>query len=100
MDAGTLREQSENGELFILTTAEDTEVVPVSHLGENGVLDGLPEVTKVLHNGGWRSRWTGAGWLAQPLDSLEGRSVVEWLREGGDSELPVQLARAMVVARS
>ncbi|HET9211008.1 MAG TPA: hypothetical protein VFR03_11450 [Thermoanaerobaculia bacterium] len=76
-----------------LTTADDAMVYPVFQFDDqNRVLQGLPEVLECFP-AGYVDDWALAGWLVSPLRSLEGLSVVQWLREGRD------LAPVLVLAR-
>jgi TraM recognition site of TraD and TraG len=88
-----LRGRAESGRLLILQTRRGTEVVPASHFSGGRPLTGLDEVLEALARTDW-SDWSRAGWLATPLGGLGGKSVLEWLREGRDVEMPATIAEA------
>jgi hypothetical protein len=79
--------------LLGLKTADGVIVYPAFQFGErNEVLAGLPDVLQCFRDSGVDD-WTLAGWLVSPSRTLEGRSAVEWLRQGFDPEPVLHLAR-------
>jgi hypothetical protein len=89
-----IRGRMEMERLLVLTTQRGTEVVPASHLTEHGVLPGLEGVLAGLARTDW-SAWSKAGWLAQPLAGLGGRSTLDWLRDGLEPSLPATIAAGL-----
>jgi hypothetical protein len=88
-----IADRRERRTLLALKTADGTLVYPTFQFGEhNEVLTGLPEVLQRFHGSGVDD-WTLAGWLVSPSRTLDGRSVVEWLRLGRDPEPVLRLAR-------
>jgi len=70
--------------LLALRTADGVVVHPVFQFDEqNRVLEGLPAVLQIVAASGV-DEWTLAGWLVSPSTPLEGKSPIEWLREGRD----------------
>lgn len=79
--------------LLGLRTADGTWVYPASQFDDSGgVVDGLSQVLQVLAAAPV-DEWTAAGWLAAGQDELGSQTVFEWLRSGGDPQVPVVLAR-------
>lgn len=78
--------------LLGLKTADGVIVYPTFQFGErNEVLTGLAEVLQRFRDS-HVDDWTLAGWLVSPSRTLEGRSAVEWLRQGLDPEPVLHLA--------
>lgn len=75
-----------------LKTADGSVVFPAFQFDEhNRVIAGLPEVLQFFREAPVDD-WTLAGWLVAPMRSLEGRSVIDWLRTGGQRDLVLALA--------
>lgn len=75
-------------------TSEGRFIYPVWQFQDDGqLLPGLPEVLKVLATG-IDDAWTWALWLQTPVPGeLDGKTVTDWLRGGGDVESILRLAR-------
>ena len=56
------------------------------------VLPGLAEILKCVHSGDAED-WNFAAWLVSPVDALHGKSAIQWLRDGGELEPVLTLAR-------
>jgi len=88
-----IADRRKRGTVLGLKTADGVVVYPVFQFDEkNRILPGLPEVLQCFR-GVPVDDWTLAGWLVSPLRLLEGRSVVDWLRRGGELEPVLTLAR-------
>jgi hypothetical protein len=86
-------DRRERGTLLGLKTADGLVVYPTFQLDpRNKVLPGLPEILQCFRGGG-ADDWTVAGWLVSPLAPLDGRSVVQAIRDGEDLKLLLALAR-------
>lgn len=74
-------------------TAEGELIYPVWQFQDDGeLLPGLPAVLEVLASG-INDGWTWALWLQTVVPGeLDGKTVTEWLRDGGDVEPVLQLA--------
>jgi hypothetical protein len=80
--------------LLALRTADSKVVIPAFQLGPDfKPLPGLEPVLRLLGDD-IVDDWTLASWLTAPQDRLEGRSVVQHLRAGGNA------AEVLVVAES
>lgn len=76
-----------------LKTSDKKTIYPAFQFDEqNRVVSGLSEVLLSFRDSGVDD-WTLAGWLVSPSGSLDGRSVVEWLRQGRELEPALALAR-------
>ncbi|MFD1846447.1 hypothetical protein [Arthrobacter flavus] len=75
-------------------TADGRFIYPVWQFQNDGrLLARLPEVLKVLA-AGIDDPWTWALWLQSAVDEeLDGKTVTQWLRDGGDVEPVLRLAR-------
>ncbi len=83
--------------LLGLRTADGVVVYPAFQFDEhNGTLPRLPDILQCFRNTGVDD-WTLAGWLVAPSRSLEGHSVVDWLRQG--REIEPALGTALDAAR-
>lgn len=86
--------------LFGLKTADGVIVYPAFQFdaseasGRRRIIAGLPEVLRCLESAAI-SDWTVAGWLVADQEALGGRSVIHHLRDGGDIEPVLALARNM-----
>ncbi|HXU30576.1 MAG TPA: hypothetical protein VN851_08380 [Thermoanaerobaculia bacterium] len=88
-----LADRRERRTILGLKTADGVVVYPAFQFdAKNQILRGMPEVLQSFR-GIDVDDWTIAGWLVSPSRVLEGRSVVEWLRQGRDLEPAVTLAR-------
>lgn len=81
------------GTIIGCLTAEGEITYPVWQFRDDGeLLPGLPAILKVLKSG-ISDAWTWALWLQSAVpDELDGKTVTEWLREGGDVEPALGLA--------
>lgn len=83
--------------ILALETSDGAVVYPAFQFHQGALLPGLPKLLRRFPletvDG-----WTLAAWLVAPQPGLEGRSVVEWLREGGDPG-PVEALAAEQAAR-
>lgn len=82
--------------LLALRTSDGHTVYPAWQLASGQVVPGLAEVLQSFapdDAGELVDPWTLAGWLRQPLDSLDGQSVASRLVDG-DVPAAVQAARA------
>jgi len=83
----------ERGTLLGLKTADGRVVYPTFQFGEaNRLIPGLAEVIRCFRRSEVEA-WILASWLVSPLRSLEGQSVLEWLRSGKDLQPLLVLAR-------
>lgn len=88
-----LEDRTEHREILGLQTADGVLVYPAFQFDEqNRIVQGLPEVFQCFP-ADCVNDWALAGWLVSPLQTLDGKSVVHWLRDGED------LASALVLAR-
>lgn len=78
--------------LLALRTADDHLVWPAFQFDGSRPLAGLARVLGAF--GGDVDEWMVARWLVAPQARLDHRSVVEWLRTGGDLDAAVALAAA------
>lgn len=69
--------------LLAVTTSDGKVLFPMFQFDGLEMLAGLPDVMAVFA-GVPVDDWTLASWLLAPSDSLEGLSVVDWLRAGRD----------------
>lgn len=88
-----IADRRKRGTVLGLKTADGVVVYPTFQFDErNRVLPGLAEVLQCFR-GVPVDDWTLAGWLVSPLRPLDGRSVIDWLRLGGELEPVLVLAR-------
>ncbi|HKI02621.1 MAG TPA: hypothetical protein VKK31_11620 [Thermoanaerobaculia bacterium] len=88
-----IADRRERRTLLGLKTADGVVVYPTFQFDErNRVLTGLAEVLQVFHDGAVDD-WTLAGLLVSPMTSLQGQSLIQWLRAGGEIEPALALAR-------
>jgi hypothetical protein len=88
-----IADRRERRTLLGLKTADGVVVYPTFQFDEgNRVLPGLAEVLQSFR-GSEVDDWTLAGWLVSPLTSLNGKSVIQELRAGGNLEPILSLAR-------
>jgi hypothetical protein len=86
-------DRRERRTLLGLKTADGVVVYPTFQFDEaNRVLPGLAEILQSFH-GGDVDGWTLAGWLVSPSKALQGQSVIQWLRSGGELAPALALAR-------
>jgi len=86
-------DQRERRTVLGLKTADGALVFPTFQFDErNRVLAGLPEVLQCFRDAPVDG-WTLAGWLVTPMRPLKERSVIDWLRTGGEQDLVLALAR-------
>jgi hypothetical protein len=76
--------------LLALRTADDHLVWPVFQFDGNRPLAGLARVLGAFDR--TVDQWMVARWLCAGQAALDGRSVVDWLRAGGDVERAVERA--------
>lgn len=88
-----LADRRERRTILGLKTSDGVVVYPAFQFdAKNQILGGLSEVLQSFR-GVDVDDWTIAGWLVSPSRNLDGRSVVEWLRQGRDLEPAIALAR-------
>jgi len=88
-----IADRRERRTILGLKTADGALVFPTFQFDEhNRILTGLPEVLQCFR-GVPVDDWTLAGWLVTPMRPLEERSVIDWLRAGGEKRLVLTLAR-------
>jgi|SRR6185436_5071666 len=88
-----LADRRERRTILGLKTADGVVVYPSFQFDEtNRVLSGLSEVLQCFR-GAEVDDWTLAGWLVSPLQALDGRSAMDWLRSGRELEPVLVLAR-------
>ena len=88
-----IADRRKRGTLLGLRTADGVWVYPNFQLDDHHrVLSGLPEVLRILR-ASEVDEWTLASWLTSPMRSLEDRSPIDWLRQGGDRETLLTLVR-------
>jgi hypothetical protein len=86
-------DRRERRTLLGLKTADGVVVYPAFQLdSRNQILPGLSEILQGFRGSG-ADDWTLAGWLVSPLAFLNGRSVVQAIRDGEDLKLLLALAR-------
>jgi RNA polymerase sigma-70 factor (ECF subfamily) len=86
----SLRDQHK---LLALKTADGVFVYPTMQFDHyDHVIENLPAVLELLGASGVDD-WTLAGWLVSSMPSLEGKSPIEWLREGRDRRPVLALAK-------
>ena len=86
-------DRRERRTLLGLKTADGVVVYPTFQLNHrNEALPGLPEILQCFRGSGVDD-WTLAGWLVSSMPALDGRSVVEALRDGVDMKPLLTLAR-------
>lgn len=80
---------AESLQLLELRTTDDVRLYPEFQLWNGGIVDGLPEVLRVLR-AGINDSWTWAQWLnTRPSgsDGIDEPSSIEQLREGNLSDV-------------
>jgi hypothetical protein len=88
-----LADRRERRTILGLRTADNVFVYPTFQFDDrNRVLAGLSDILQCFRGSGVDD-WTLAGWLVSPMASLEGRSVIEALRQGTALESLLVLAR-------
>ena len=88
-----LADRRERRTILGLKTSDGVVVYPAFQFdAKNQILRGFSEVLQAFRSVAVDD-WTIAGWLVSPSKALEGRSVVEWLRQGRELEPAVVLAR-------
>ncbi|MFN7963799.1 MAG: hypothetical protein U0002_21225 [Thermoanaerobaculia bacterium] len=88
-----LAERRERRTLIALRTSDGVWAYPAFQLGDDHrPLPGLIPLWQTLCASGVDD-WSAAGWLCSPLASLSGKSPASWLREGGEPEAVLPLAR-------
>ena len=88
-----LADRRKRGTLLGLKTTDGVLVYPAFQFDEKRrVVSGLSEVLRCFCDVDVDD-WTIAGWLVSSLDALEGHSAVGWLRQGGQLEPVLDLAR-------
>lgn len=86
-------DRRERRTLLGLKTADGVLVYPAFQFDEhNEVLPGLAAVLQCFDPEA-ADDWTLAGWLVAKQQALDGETVIEWLRGGGDPDRAVALAR-------
>jgi hypothetical protein len=79
--------------VLALRTADGVWVYPAFQLDDrNRVVRGLAEVLERFRASTSEDEWMVAAFLAAPEPGLDGRSIVEHLREGGDLSAALALA--------
>ncbi|KRF06340.1 hypothetical protein ASH00_08860 [Arthrobacter sp. Soil782] len=88
-----IQERREARAILGCPTAEGDFIYPVWQFQDNGeLLPGLSSILTVLSSG-IDDSWTWALWLQTAVPGeLNGRTVTEWLRDGGDVGPVLQLA--------
>ncbi|HEX4964309.1 MAG TPA: hypothetical protein VF173_26040 [Thermoanaerobaculia bacterium] len=88
-----IADRRERRTLLGLKTSDGVMIYPTFQFDDrNQVLPGLAEILQTFRHSAVDD-WTLASWLAAPSKSLQGNSVVQWLRTGGDLEPALVLAR-------
>lgn len=88
-----LADRRKRGTLLGLKTSDGTLVYPSFQFDESRrVVPGLAEVLRSFRDVDVDG-WTVAAWLVSASSALDGCSVVEWLRRGGDLEPVLALAQ-------
>lgn len=74
-------------------TADGHWIYPVWQFQEDGkLIPGLPDVLRAL-SAGMDDGWTWALWLVGTVsDQLDGKTVIQWLTDGGDLQPVLRLA--------
>ena len=86
-------DRRERRTLLGLKTADGVVVYPIFQFNHrNEVLPGLPEILQCFRDSGVDD-WTLAGWLVSSMSTLDGRSIIQALRDGVDMTPLLTLAR-------
>jgi hypothetical protein len=88
-----IEERRRRRTILALRTADDVWVYPAFQLDErNRVLAGLTQVLDRFHPETPDDEWMVAAFIAAPQPGLDGRSIAEHLRQGGDLAAVLALA--------
>jgi hypothetical protein len=88
-----IEERRRRRTILALRTADDVWVYPAFQLDErNRVVEGLAQVLVRFHPETPDDEWMVAAFIAAPQPGLDGRSIAEQLRQGGDLAAVLALA--------
>jgi len=75
-----------------LVTSDGENVYPASQFDGDTIIDGVENVLTIFSRSP-ASEWTIAGWFATKHVHLDNKNIYEWLIDGGDQEIAIELAK-------